>query len=153
VEPGPDGGEPSAANAEPDAEPERQPPDRERLLEEVGRYKQPLAAHLGAAQKLVFEGHCLLIYSPPGDTWLADALERKSNRNVLEKALARLCGDGSSWKIVPGEAVEESATASPKADPEGDPSVQHPTVQAVLDIFGGAAETLGSTDGEQEEKR
>ncbi len=127
------------------------PPTKASLLEEVSRYKQPLAAHLDAAQELVFEEGRLLIYSPPGDSWLAKALERKSNRAVLDQALAQLCGQGATWKLVEGTAEVPAGETVPDAGDGGsteDPAIQHPTVQAVLDIFGGAAETVKTTEPE-----
>ncbi len=131
--------EPTAAPVQPAG-----PPSRAALLEEVSRYKQPLAAHLEAAQKLVFEEGRLLIYSPPGDPWLAKALERKSNRAVLDQALIQLCGQATTWELVAGvaEAPPEPHPGAGDTDPKEDPAVQHPTVQAVLDIFGGTAETV-----------
>ena len=118
-------------------------------MEEISRYKQPLAAHLGAAQKLLFEGKTLLIYSPPGDTWVEKALERKSNRAVLDQALARLCGEGATWKTMEGVAEKtapEAANAEADAD---DPALQHPTIQTALDIFGGTAESVAASPEEE----
>lgn len=126
-------------------------PTKAALLEEVSRYKQPLAAHLDAAQDLVFEEGRLLIYSAPGDSWLAKALERKSNRTVLEQALAHLCGASTTWQLLEGKAEEPDTQVDPDtALQTGDPAVQNPTVQAVLDIFGGEAHAVTPTESNQE---
>ncbi len=126
-------------------------PTKAALLEEVSRYKQPLAAHLDTAQNLVFEEGRLLIYSAPGDSWLAKALERKSNRAVLEQALAHLCGASTTWQLLEGKAEEPDTQVAPDTTLQaGDPAVQNPTVQAVLDIFGGEAQAVTPTESNQE---
>ena len=110
------------------------------FLDEVSRRKQPLAAHLSEAE-LVFEDGRLRIAHLPGDTWLASRLQQTANREVLEEALAAVWGPGTSWKLV--EGVERSREPVEAAPPPGAAVVvENPTVQTVLDIFGGRVERV-----------
>lgn len=119
----------------------------EAFLQEVEKLKQPLAAHLRAADGLRYEEGRLLIVHPPGDPWLRERLERGSNREVLEQALAHAWGAGTGFTLVagtPGGGDERRAAA-------GAPTMStvklelvetNPTIQTVLDIFGGRVETV-----------
>ncbi len=110
------------------------------FLDEVSRRKQPLAAHLSEAE-LVHEDGCLRIAHLPGDTWLASRLQQTSNREVLEEALAAVWGPGTAWKLV--EGVGRSPEPVEAAPPPGAAVVvENPTVQTVLDIFGGRVERV-----------
>ena len=83
-----------------------------RLLERVSYLKQPLAAHLSGAESLTVEEELLVIATAPGDSVLERTLSRKSNREV----------------------------ASDEGDNEG--VTRDPTVQTVLDLFGGQIESI-----------
>ena len=108
------------------------------LLTEVSRVKQSLAAHLGEAEELSYADGELRIYTPPEDRWLHTALRRGNNREVLERCLAAVWGSDTRWRLL----EKHPAPASAQAEPETDPALQHPTVQNVLDVFGGAARTI-----------
>jgi DNA polymerase-3 subunit gamma/tau len=108
------------------------------LLTEVSRVKQSLAAHLGEAAELTYADGELRIYTPPEDRWLHTALRRGNNREVLERCLAAVWGSGTRWRLLEKRPEPTSAAA----EPEPDPALEHPTVQNVLDVFGGSARTI-----------
>jgi len=110
----------------------------EALLTEVSRVKQSLAAHLGEAEELLYADGELRIYTPPEDRWLHTALRRGNNREVLERCLAAIWGDDTRWRLL----ESRSAPVSAAAEPGRDPALQDPTVQNVLEIFGGSARTI-----------
>ena len=129
--------------AEDEPPPGAAPPanDEERLLaflQEVSKLKQPLAAHLEGAEDLRFaEGRLVIVY-PPGDPWLPQKLERGSNREVLEQALARSWGAGTAFKLIEGSGQRTVAEASPGLSTVKLELVEaNPIIQTVLDIFGG----------------
>ncbi|HEV8632379.1 MAG TPA: hypothetical protein VGV61_18840, partial [Thermoanaerobaculia bacterium] len=107
------------------------------VLQAIARRRQVLAAHLAEAQSLRLEGDELHIYQPPGDPWLAAALERAGNRSALEEALAEVCGPGLRWRVLVAETAPLPPAASPSPALAADP-----TVQAVLDIFDGTIQTV-----------
>jgi DNA polymerase-3 subunit gamma/tau len=111
-----------------------------RLLQAVARRRQVLAAHLGEAQALRFEGGALVIYQPRGESWLAAALERPGNRGALEEALAEVCG-APLWRMAEAETAA-SPTPAPVSAPSLAAVAADPTVQAVLDIFGGTVQAV-----------
>jgi hypothetical protein len=107
----------------------------------VSRRKQPLAAHLREAHRIVFEDTTLRIFAMPGDAWLnLGSLTRKTNRTALEGAIAATFGEGVAWKLVECEA--EEAPPAPEPEPAIEAAAQDPRFQKVLDIFGGHVETL-----------
>lgn len=115
------------------------------FLEEVRQRKQPLAAHLDAAEKLEFDGERLLIYALRGDTWLENALHRASNRQVLEEAIQHTWGEGATWTLLPTES--QGSPLEPENEPdrnndETERVTQDATVQKVLDLFGGTVEAV-----------
>ena len=111
------------------------------FLDEVSRRKQPLAAHLSEAEELIYEDGRLRIAHLPGDTWLASRLQQTANREVLEEALAAVWGPGTAWKLVEGAGrSREPEEAAPP--PGAAVVVENPTVQTVLDIFGGRVERV-----------
>jgi DNA polymerase III subunit gamma/tau len=115
----------------------------EAFLQEVEKLKQPLAAHLRAAEGLSFEEGRLVIVHPPGDPWLPQRLDRGNNREVLEQALAHAWGAGTGFTLVAGAARERKAAATPDLSTVKLELVEaNPTIQTVLDIFGGRVETV-----------
>ncbi len=120
--------------------------------EEVSSRRQPLAAHLEAAERLTYDGGELLIYLPPppeGET-ARRALERPANRVILEESAARIWGPGTKWRIAdaPRRTVVAPEPATPVVSRE---IAEHPTVQAVLEIFGGSLDTASTHPKAQEE--
>ena len=108
----------------------------------VGRKKQPFLVRLRKAQALDAEGGKLTI---TGDPSLAKALERESNRRVLDEAVRETWGSSATWSF------RETATTTPpqRPEPENPPAPevpeeasQDPRVQQVLDIFGGTVERV-----------
>jgi len=76
---------------------------------------------------------------------LAAALERNGNRTALEDALLEVCGPGWRWRLVDGAAPPPpAALAAEVAAAATDPSVQ-----AVLDIFGGKISSVEKSGAEE----
>lgn len=104
--------------------------------EEVSKRRQHLAGYLDAAEDIRFEDGRLVIVAPPGDMILDSRLKQEINRQVVEEALASVWGPGTGWQLVQSNgrpaAVPEAQAA--RAEPG---AKAHPTVQTVLQIFGG----------------
>ena len=113
-----------------------------RFLEHVSQRRQPLAAHLAAAQGVEFSDGMLQITAPAGDNWLRDALGRKGNRAVLEECLCSIWGGKARWRLAEGVATAATADPPPGETTPDHPALKHPTVQAALDIFGGTVESI-----------
>jgi DNA polymerase III subunit gamma/tau len=111
------------------------------FLEEVGRLKAPLAALLEEAEDRRFADGCLQIVLAPGDRMLRARLERDNNRQVLEQALARAWGDGTRWELV--EGVGRPPAPAPEIGAvKLELVAENPTIQTILDIFGGTVEKV-----------
>ncbi len=108
------------------------------FVEAVSRRKQPLAAHLAEAHALQFADGELLICTSPDDPWLRTALRRGNNRRVLEECLTATWGHAARWRI---QEEQPPGPADPAPPPETAAAINHPTVQAALDIFGGSVRT------------
>ena len=113
------------------------------FLDLVSQRKQPLAAHLEEADRLAFSDGELTIYSRPDDSWLSNALSRKSNRSILDECSAAVWGGTSRWGLQVSRPSDQPAT-TPSSEP--DPALAHPTVQTALDIFGGTAHAAESEE-------
>lgn len=128
------------------------------FLEEVGRRRQPLAAHLSEARRLAFGGGRLSIYAPPGDPWLANAVGRPGNRRVLDEATAAVWGESASWELREDDGDEGDETGEPAADEAArEPSPEQeiaadPTVQTVLDLFQGRVEEVEEVGGADDDR-
>jgi hypothetical protein len=118
------------------------------FLTAVSRRRQSLAAHLQDSQKLEFSDGLLSIYTQPHDQWLATALARGNNRTILEESLASIWGEGATWRLLEGTGSSEVPASETKTTGD-DPVLQHPVVQAALDIFGGTARTIESDDSKE----
>ncbi len=118
------------------------------LLLQVSRRKQSLAAHLAGADRLDFSDDELRIHMPPRDSLLKNALERRSNRQVLEDCVKQTWTQATRWRTVESSASDPAVESeeTERVTPSPDPAMQHPTVQAALDIFGGAARAVGPDD-------
>jgi len=114
------------------------------FLDLVSQRKQPLAAHLEGAEHLAYSEGELVIFSRPKDTWLSDALSRKTNRSILEECLKTVWGEPTRWRIRESVPADKPATTN---EAEPNPVLKHPTVQTALDIFGGTARTVGDEEG------
>jgi len=113
------------------------------FLDLVSQRKQPLAAHLEEAERLAIADGELTIYSRPDDSWLSNALSRKSNRSILDECSAAVWGETSRWGLQVSRPSDLPAT-TPSSEP--DPALAHPTVQTALDIFGGTAHAAESEE-------
>lgn len=113
----------------------------ERFLDEVRKRKPPLASHLDRAT-LGFDDRVLTIAYDPGDLQLRDGLNRGSNPQILRDAVAAIWGAEVVWRALEGAPVVASRVESeaPKADPPA--QVDNPTVQTLLELFGGQIEAI-----------
>ena len=114
------------------------------FLDEVSRRKQPLAAYLSDADEIRFAEGRLTIARAPGDTWLESRLGQPANRQIIDEAAAAVWGEGVTWRTVQGDgrkAAEMQAQVS-AASAAGAVMSENPTVQTVLDIFGGRVERV-----------
>jgi hypothetical protein len=111
----------------------------EGFLELIGRRRQVIAAHLGDVQSLDFADKCLTIVTAPGDSWLELALRRDANRAAFESCLESAFGAGARWRITAGI---DTPAGGESDDAGADAMLEHPTVQAALEVFGGTAETI-----------
>jgi DNA polymerase-3 subunit gamma/tau len=110
------------------------------ILQAVARRRQVLFAHLEEAEAVRLEDGELRIFQRPGDDWLRAALERAGNRAALEEAMAEVCGPGVRWRVLQGHGAPPPPATPP---PAATLSVAtDPTVQAVLDIFGGTIQAV-----------
>jgi len=114
------------------------------FLDEVSRRKQPLAAYLSDADEISFAEGRLTIARAPGDTWLESRLGQSANRQVIDEAVAAVWGAEATWRTVQGQghkaaAMQAQASAASAA---GAVVNENPTVQTVLDIFGGRVERV-----------
>lgn len=112
------------------------------LLDELSRLKQPLAAHLEEAEDLSFADGCLQIVYPPGDEWLATKLSRGNNRELLEQALANVFGAEARWQLAEGQGKGKKTEAAALTGVKLELVAENPTVQTLLDIFGGKVEKV-----------
>ncbi len=156
--PAPAAPRPAAPLVAAEAPPPTPPPSRPAattsggLLEEISRRSQPLAAHLAAAEEVTLTDGELTIYLPAGadGEHLARALERQRYREILDEVVGLLQGKGGSWRTAASRrsAAKPAATAPAPMPAE---VTQHPTVQAVLDIFGGTVATVAPHGEPQED--
>ncbi len=112
------------------------------FLDEVSRRKQPLAAHLSEAEEITFVDGRLTIARMPGDTWLDSRLQQAANRQVIEESLAAVWGAGTPWRTVQGNGSRRPAAEEQTRQEAAAGVVENPTVQTVLDIFGGKVERV-----------
>ncbi len=161
--------EPAPAPAEPSPEaPAAGADEIPHFKELLSSRRRSLAAHFNNAARLDFADGELLIYPQPGDTLLQKALKRKANAEFLTQLLQEVWGEGTGYRICDSPAAAEPAAGPPAearpaplrkppiCPPPGEPpepsspddsakSVrEHPTVQAVLEIFDGTIRDVQS---------
>jgi DNA polymerase III subunit gamma/tau len=149
---------PAPAAIAPPAEPETSEPapasDDPQIavfLEAVAKRRPPLAARLGRSAAIAREGLEVRIYSSDAD--FKDALRRHAA--TLDEAVREALGESASWKLLangetpPAGAVrsEPPAAPAPERAAAASAAMTHPTVQTMLEIFGGSARTdLSATE-------
>ncbi len=117
------------------------------FLEAVSLRKAPFAALLSEADISLSERE-LLIAVPAEDSLLESRLQQAVYRQVVEEAIAAVCGPGITWRTVRAapkpkpEAAAASGGAGGAAGAAAERVAENPQVQAVLDIFGGKVETV-----------
>lgn len=93
------------------------------LLEILGSRRQSLAAHLRKAQMSDAEG-VLTIHPSPGNTLLQRALDRKTNREVMDQAVNEVWGPNVRWALGSPNAGSKQDVApgrrssTPRREPE-----------------------------------
>jgi DNA polymerase-3 subunit gamma/tau len=125
----------------------------ESFLAEVSARKPSLAAHLAEAEALRFEGGTLRIATPAGDPLIPDALRRAGNRQALENAVRAVWGDDAGWSLAETVDVDRRSVGTDEAGaaPAAMAAENHPTVQRLLDLFGGEVEAAEkASDGAPE---
>jgi DNA polymerase-3 subunit gamma/tau len=109
-----------------------------RFREELSARRPTLAAGLDGAD-LRFAGGELHIGLSDEDSSARAQVERPSNRELIDAAVAAAFGAGVKWHLVDAPSAG-ARPAKPKGEAaaERSPIVADPRVQAVLDIFGGS---------------
>ncbi len=112
-----------------------------RFREELSASRPTLAARLEGAE-LVFADGELRIALADADESARAQVERPSNRELLDAALAAAFGAGARWRLL-DSAAPPKPLAKPAAGEPADRSAPaaDPRVQTVLDIFGGTVVT------------
>lgn len=111
------------------------------FVEALAKRRASLAAAFDD-HKLELVGRELRITPPAGNNDVANALQRGSNRQILEEVLGAIYGAGATWRLLPpgnGRAAEAPEAPPPPAPP---PVLSHPVVQTVLEIFNGRVERV-----------
>jgi hypothetical protein len=113
------------------------------FLEAVSKRRPPLAARLGRAAAVGLADGELCIYAAASDADLRDALRRHAT--TLDEAAREALGEAAVWRLIAnGEAPPAGATrpeppSAPAPRAAAPAAVAHPTVQTMLEIFGGSA--------------
>ncbi len=109
------------------------------FLEEVRKRKPPLASHLDRAV-LCLEDGLLTISYDPGDVQLRDGLNRGSNPQILQEAIAAVWGTEVAWRALAGNQTSASPKRKEPTSHEPPVPIDNPTVQTLLELFGGRVE-------------
>jgi DNA polymerase-3 subunit gamma/tau len=113
------------------------------FLEAVAKRRPPLAARLGRAAAVALAEGELRIYAAASDVDLRDALRRHSA--TLDEAAREALGEAAVWRLIangeapPAGAARPEPPAAPAQRAAAPAAVAHPTVQTMLEIFGGSA--------------
>ncbi len=115
------------------------------FLDEVRKRKPPLASHLDRAVLQCANGLLTITYDP-GDVQLRDGLNRGSNPQILQEAITAVWGTETAWRALAGASTTTaSLTKSDVPSHEPPVHIDNPTVQTLLELFGGRVEaTEGS---------
>ena len=112
------------------------------FLGEVDRRKPPLAARLKEAEIRPEGGEVLILY-PPEQADFEPALMRGSNPRILDESVSATWGGGVRWRAAKGSG-RRAETAGPADEPAPaiDTAATDPTVQTILELFGGTIERV-----------
>jgi hypothetical protein len=117
-----------------------------RFREELSARRPTLAARLEGAT-LEFAAGELRIALAGDDDSARVQIERPSNRELLDAALAAAFGAGARWRLVESALAPAKPAAAPPAAESPAPAAD-PRVQTVLDIFGGSVVSDPAAAGE-----
>ena len=96
---------------------------------------------MGRWSKLSFANRRLEIQPLAGDALLEKALDRENNVALLKELLEDIWGDGTTWVLrQPAETTAPSPEVS--RDEAMKEASEDPTVQAVLEVFGGHIQSV-----------
>ncbi len=117
--------------------------DRIRSFRELlAERRQPLAALLESAT-LSFPANQLEIGPQPGDTLLKAALARKNNAELVGELVSQLWSPETTWIIVESKpGLVTPSEDRPSKEPQHKDVKDDPTVNVVLDIFGGKIQSV-----------
>ena len=108
--------------------------------------KPALAGHLRHAEALRLDGETLEIVISPDDDLLPGRLQKPTNSQLLDRALAEVFGPGARWKTARGSGSVAPDREQGAAEAQPHEEVQdNPTVQTVLEIFDGTVERVDET--------
>ncbi|MEM6702624.1 MAG: DNA polymerase III subunit gamma/tau [Acidobacteriota bacterium] len=121
------------------------------LRNRVTEVSQSLAAHLDAAAQVEVEGSTVSIVVAGDDELTKDAFGRERNRKILDDVVRELWGASAEWGMKVDRhasskvetVVEETVSPEPE---DADPAAEHPTVQKVLEMFGGTIAAIEPRD-------
>lgn len=129
-------------NREPARTPPPALPDDELLsavIEEIHRQRPRAASVIEETGPRLVKGPSGWILEVPADDWHRSHIE--GARKILDGALARVCGPDAVWRFA-APPERPAAAAAPAEEPGRQETLTHPTVQTVLDIFGGRIEKI-----------
>ena len=157
--PGPAPSSPADASAPSAAAKKSTSEEAQRLLDAVNMRRPALAARLSQAAEIEVVGSKAMILVPATDSDTAETLRRPATRKVLDEAVVDCWGPAASWSLACAPAKQRGSGSDgpagsnrPAADPRENESsseakaapyevpasvAEHPTVQAVLEIFNG----------------
>ena len=129
--------------------------DLENLMREIGAKRPALAALLKPLSGDLSWGGCELLI-PAGDPTLEAALGREGNREILEDILRSIAGPTSGWRWSRARPSDPDTknrivTTNPEHGTDAAITDEHPTVRAVLEVFGGKIQNIEPKEGSPEE--
>jgi DNA polymerase-3 subunit gamma/tau len=131
-----------------DADADQPAASRDAFIDEIRKSKQPLAAHLDLAELTYADGELLIRHARNSD-WLPKRLARAGNREVVDQAVRAIWGAQARWRLEAGDLEEETVSEGEPTDdqhPAAAEAAEHPTVQTVLELFGGQIDTVEERD-------
>jgi DNA polymerase-3 subunit gamma/tau len=132
----------TAATAGSSATTARPPAGVDSLLAELRRVRQPLAARLETTARVEAHGDRVVIRHAANDGDLPLRLGKPANRQALDEAVRRTWGPQAGWETR-GDLPASAEPAAPDAGADANPEVRaHPTVQTLLELFGGRIESV-----------